>query len=255
MRVVEWGAASHRSGRARAAARSAAVTVLASSMATVIGPTPPGHGRDVAGALGARRELDVAAELAVGAAVDADVDHDRAGADPRAAHEPGLPGRRRPRRRRGRPRPARSARARVADRDGRVPLEQQERDRLADEQAPADHDRARAPRARTPISSRSRITPSGVHGRSPGWPARRRPWLTGWRPSTSFSGGMRLDHRLRVERPRAAAAARGCRARRGSRAERRATRPSSSACDVVAGRRWPNDAHADLGARLSLLPT
>ena len=53
----------------------------------VIGPTPPGTGVIHAGALLRRVEVDVAAELAVGQPVDADVDHDRARLDPVARDE------------------------------------------------------------------------------------------------------------------------------------------------------------------------
>ena len=116
--------------------------MLASSIATVIGPTPPGTGVMQRRAR-ARRELDVADELAVSDAVDADVDHDGAGLDPLAADQPGLADRR------DHDVGAADlggevARARMTDRHGRVPLEQQQRDRLADQEAPPDDDGARA---------------------------------------------------------------------------------------------------------------
>ena len=60
------------------AAFSAPRTVLPSSIAIVIGPTPPGTGVIARGDLRDRVEVDVARELAVGQPVDADVDHDRA---------------------------------------------------------------------------------------------------------------------------------------------------------------------------------
>ena len=60
------------------------------SIATVIGPTPPGTGVMNAALRRADFELHVADELAVRQAVDADVDHDGAGLDPFAAHDAGL---------------------------------------------------------------------------------------------------------------------------------------------------------------------
>ncbi len=53
----------------------------------VIGPNASGHGRDPGRTLFRRREIDVAAKLPFGVAVDADIDHDRAGLDPVALHE------------------------------------------------------------------------------------------------------------------------------------------------------------------------
>ena len=48
---------------------------------------------------------------------------------------------------------------------------------------------ARLPEIGISYAFSSSITPSGVHGLSPGNPAARRPRLTSVRPSTSFSGG------------------------------------------------------------------
>ena len=53
-------------------------------MAIVIGPTPPGTGVIQPGDFLDRVEIDVAGELAVGQAVDADVDHAGTGFDHRA---------------------------------------------------------------------------------------------------------------------------------------------------------------------------
>jgi hypothetical protein len=52
--------------------------VLASSMVMVIGPTPPGTGVIWPGDFETAGEIDVAAQFAVGQAVDADVDDDGA---------------------------------------------------------------------------------------------------------------------------------------------------------------------------------
>ena len=77
------------------------------------------------------------------------------------------------------------ARARVADRHGRVPLEQQQRDRLADQEAPADDDGARAAQRdarsrRAGASPRAACTaavPARPRAAAPGSPGagRRRP--------------------------------------------------------------------------------
>ena len=121
-----------------AACAFAASSVLRSSIAIVIGPTPPGTGVIRRGALGGRREGDVADQAGVGA-VDADVDHRGALLDPVALDELGPPDRgdehvgaaadRRE-----------VARARVAGGDGGVGGQQQRRDRLADEVRAADDD-------------------------------------------------------------------------------------------------------------------
>src|SRR6266481_5940017 len=102
-------------------------------------PNAARHRRDPGGALARGGELDVADELAVGGAIDADVDHHRTVANPVAAHEL-----RASNRGDDDVRAAHDggeiAGARVANRHGRVLLEQHERDRLADEVAAADDD-------------------------------------------------------------------------------------------------------------------
>ena len=93
------------------------------------------------------------------------------------------------RRRRGRRPPRGRACASGTSSPSRA-LEQQQRHRLADQQAAPDDDGVRAPRASAPVSSSRRMMPSGVHGRRPGRPASRRPWLIAVRPSTSLSGAI-----------------------------------------------------------------
>ena len=89
--------------------RGAALTVLRSSIAIVIGPTPPGTGV-IARARSARRlEVDVAHQPLVGA-VHADVDHGRPLADHVAASR-GAAARRRPRATSARPADLRRGRA------------------------------------------------------------------------------------------------------------------------------------------------
>jgi hypothetical protein len=68
-------------GRDSAAARSAASSVFTSSIARVIGPTPPGTGVIQPATSLHAVEVDVAAELAGVVAVHADVDDHRAGLD------------------------------------------------------------------------------------------------------------------------------------------------------------------------------
>ena len=60
---------------------------FSSSIAIVIGPTPPGTGVIQPATLFHRVEVDVAGELAVGQAVHADVDHAGSGFDHVRAHE------------------------------------------------------------------------------------------------------------------------------------------------------------------------
>jgi len=111
--------------------RVAAATQFSSSIAIVIGPTPPGTGViDPATLLG--RKIDVAGERPVGKTVHANVDHTCAGLDHLARDEPGAAdggdqnvGLARDR--------AELCRLRVAYRDGRVALQEQERERLADD--------------------------------------------------------------------------------------------------------------------------
>ena len=112
-------------------------------MAIVIGPTPPGTGVIQAARSRRRRELHVAAQLAVGAAIDAHVEYERAFANPftrdvgRLAH--------------GRDHEFRAlhfaaqvARARVAHGDGRAREQQLQRHRTADDVRRADHHGAQA---------------------------------------------------------------------------------------------------------------
>ena len=106
------------------------------------GPTPPGTGRDRRGDLDRRREVDVADDAAVDD-VDPDVDDDGAGLEHRAGDEAGMAG--------GddhdvgpRDVGGEVARPRVADRDGRVLLDEQERGRHPDDRGATDDDRVAA---------------------------------------------------------------------------------------------------------------
>ena len=114
------------------------MSVLRSSIAIVIGPTPPGTGVSSPAYVAHGVEVDVAAEALV-EAVHADVDDRRAGLHRVGADQPwdadgsyqhvgaGADSRQ-------------VARARMADRDRRVALQQQVREWLADEvRAPHDH--------------------------------------------------------------------------------------------------------------------
>ena len=131
---------------------------------------------------------------------------------------------------------SRSLGARVADRDGRVGLEQQVRDRLADDVAAADDDRPRAlqPRSRTPRAAR--MIPSGVAGTSAGRPRYSWPAFAGWKPSTSFAGSTASMTRLSSR-----CAGSGSWTRipsTASSAFSSATSSRSSSSVVSAGRRW-----------------
>ena len=168
-------------------------SVLRRSMATVIGPTPPGHRRDPRGDLGRRREVDVAAERCRRRACGSHVDDHRPRLDPVGrdllgpAHgddqDVGLPGDR-----------GRVLGAGVADRDRRVAP-------LAPSGAAAGPSACRrsatgpAP-PRGPRGSRLRHR-SGARGSPAACTARtggtlgQQPELTGWKPSTSLSGSTR----------------------------------------------------------------
>ena len=136
---------------------AAACSVLRSSIAIVIGPTPPGTGVIAPARSHRRVEVDVADEAVVGA-VDADVDHDRARLDPVALDHPVAAD--------GGDQHVGAAadlgevaRARVADRDGRVGAEQQRGHRLADEVRAADDDGLGALELRRRAAASSSITP------------------------------------------------------------------------------------------------
>ena len=183
--------------------------------------------------------------------IDADVDHDRAGRIHSPRTSPAWPAAAtttsaRP------TSPARSARARVADGDRRVPLEQQQRHRLADQHAPADHDRARAPQRRRPPRRAGASRRAACTGAAPACPARRRPWLTGCSPSTSFAGGI-ASITACASRPSGSGSCTRMPCTRASCPSSR-TSSSSSAC-VVAGRQPVAERRdADLAHACSLLP-
>ena len=176
----------------------AALSVLRSSIAIVIGPTPPGTGVMQPGDARATASKSTSPHEPVVGAVHADVDHRGARLDPVGADQPRHAdggdqhvGARADRRQ--------VARARVADRDRRVALQQQVRDRLADEVRAADDDRLGAlerdaVRGRAARSRRSACTAAG-----PACPAASRPALIGVSPSTSLSGSIRRGQRGAVE--------------------------------------------------------
>ena len=105
------------------------------------------------------------------------------------------------------------ARARVADRDGRVALEQQQRDRLADEPL-RPITTACAPLSATPLRSSTSMMPSGVQGR--GRPAGEQATGVARVQAVDVLGGVdALRSRAPREVASAAAAGRGCRRRGG----------------------------------------
>ena len=115
--------------------------MLRSSIATVIGPTPPGTGVIRPARSAAAGSTSPTIPLSV--RVDADVHDGGAFLDVGGADEPAAAGGDDEHVRVARP-SGEVGRARVADGDGGVALEQQVRDRLADDLAAADHDRVRA---------------------------------------------------------------------------------------------------------------
>ena len=174
--------------------RAAETKVLRIRQAMVIGPTPPGTGVIAPATSHGFVERDVADQLARAVGLLdpllPDVDHRRARLDPVAADQLG---------------PAdrgdddvgapngggQIARARMRDGDRAVRPKQQLRHRLADDVRAADHDGVEP--GKSPSSCCSSIRqPSGVQGTKPWRPIARRPAFTGWKPSTSLSGRMRV---------------------------------------------------------------
>ena len=138
-------------------------------------------------------------------------------------------------------------RVRVADRDGRIRLQEQMRDRLADDVAAADDDRAGA------------VERDLVLGEQRHDPERRRRHVRR-PPEVELARVERVDavdvldrvDRARSRAPRrgrpGAGAGRGSRRRRRRRSARRRRRRSSS-CEIVRGQLAVDRAHPGLGAR------
>jgi hypothetical protein len=173
------GSAPRRPPPARLAAALAASSVLRSSIAIVIGPTPPGTGV-ISPARSAAASKSTSPRGLVGA-VDADVDHRRARLDPVALDS------------RGRPTAATSTSARRQTSRGRACASGRRsrwrwrpaaaRERAADEVG-APTRPPRRPRAARRGGAAAPSRPTGVHGRRPG-----RPWASS--PPTSASGRRR----------------------------------------------------------------
>ena len=200
-----------RATRARSArALRAASSVLCSSIAIVIGPTPPGTGVIAPATSRAGLEVDVADEPVVGA-VDPDVDDRRAGLDPIARDQP-----------RAADRGDQDVGAAADRRRGRAVREWQTvtvasafsssaDKRPADEDRAADDHRLGALGRRPRRRASSSITPAGVQGTRPGRPWASRPALAGGQPvdvlgrrrsrSTTASWSMRVGQRELDEDP------------------------------------------------------
>ncbi len=181
-----------------ASCNSAARSVLASSVAIVIGPTPPGTGVIHRRASFAAAKSTSPHSLPSARAIDADVDDDRARLDPVALHE--LRACRR--RRRRCPPAARGPAGRASSSGRRSPCS-------APSAAPAPsagrrcstarsrpHACRRDPRRSPPAASCSR---RACTGRSVGRFSTSRPMLYGWKPSTSLSGVDALGDELVVD--------------------------------------------------------
>ena len=167
----------------------AAATVLMSSIATVMGPTPPGTGVIHAARSRALAKstsptsLPLASRLmptsiTIAPSLDP-IAEDHPWTADRRDHDVGAPHDRR-----------QVAGARVTHRHGRVLLEEEQAHGLPDQETPADDDRVGAGEGATEFPARRRMIPSGVQGRRPGTPASNRPWLIAVRPSTSFPGAI-----------------------------------------------------------------
>ena len=215
----------------RRRARTHASNVLRNSIATVIGPTPPGTGvmneaRRSAAAY-STSPTSVAAD-----AIDADVDHDRAGLDPFAAHQLGAADRRDDdvgsAHLRGEVR-----RARMAHDHRRVALEQHHGDRLADEHRATDDDGMQAVRIGAgPIEE---IHAADRRARpQTGAPGEQRALVQRMQPVDVFARIDRGDRGFRIEMTRAAASARGCHRCRCARCTSRTT-SSNRPIDAEAG--------------------
>ena len=210
-------------------------TVLSSSIAIVIGPTPPGTGVRKPGELGGAG-LDVADEPVVGA-VDADVDHGRALPSPSGAAR--SPARRR-RRRARRPREVSAARSRV--REWQIVTVACRCRSSSAAGLPTMSLRpittAFAPSSSTPYSSSSSSTPSGVPGTSAGRAGEQQARVHRMEAVDVLHRIDGADHARLVDPVRAAAAGRGCRRRRRRRSARRRARaaPPRSSSPAGAGR-------------------
>ena len=170
---------------------SAASTVFSISVATVIGPTPPGTGVIHDARSRGRREFHVAGQRPSARSVDADVDDHRARLDPVAFHQTGSADRHGDDIAAGN-HICKVAREFMAANRRAAGQQQLQRERPADVIGNADDHRRAAthrPIGCAPAAS-SRL--SDVHGRKPRWRSASWPMFSGWNPSTSLRGSMRL---------------------------------------------------------------
>ena len=175
---------------ARTLGRRAAAYLRAASRSSS-GPTPPGTGRDRAGHLGHRLEVDVADQAVVGA-VRADVDHRRARLHHLGGHQA--------RRADGRDQDvgARADRGEVArcasgrrSRSRSRPSSSAASGRPTRIERPSDH-RLGALDLGARLAAAARSRRCGVHGTSPGRPWASSPALAAVSPSTSLAGSIAL---------------------------------------------------------------
>ena len=198
----------------------AASSVFCSRQAIVIGPVPPGIGV-IAPAICDTGSKSTSPTMPALGARDADIDHRCARLHVRGGDHPRLAGR-------GDDDVGLAAdldeiaRARMGQRDRRVDTFAAEQQRPSAGRPMSNGRRRR--RACRPSGSRSaRATASrraACNRRGPRWPRTSRPSDASVRPSTSFSAGIIAAAAPRRDR-RAAAAGRGCRARRGRRPTQR----------------------------------
>ena len=231
-------------GQARARAAS---SVLPSSIAIVIGPTPPGTGVIAPATSRAASKSTSPHELAVGVAVDADVDHRGARLDPVAAHQRGPSRRRRPATSALDASPRRRSRgARVAHASpSRCASSSEQRQRAADEDRAADDHRRGALELDAGVRRAARMQPVRRARHEPRAALRQRGRaLVGVRPSTSLAGSIAADHLVLVDLPGSGSWTRMPSTSASASSSARA--PSSSAS--ASPRREPvvDRAHADL---------
>jgi hypothetical protein len=167
-------------------------------MVMVIGPTPPGTGVIAEATWLTGREVDVAAELAIGQAIDADVDDHRAGLDhlggDEAAHLPSAATRMSARR-------VWKARSRVCEWQ-MVTVAPACISSIAIG-LPTMFERpmttASLPLRSMPASAKNFITPYGVHGMKRGLPCIRAPKFSAWKAVDVLFRRDGLEYRVAVK--------------------------------------------------------
>ncbi len=202
-----------------------------------MGPTPPGTGVMAPATAQASSKATSPTSRPSAPAVDADIDHHRAGGDPLPAHHLGTADR--GDQHLGAPAfLGQVAGARMGDGDGAIGAEQQLRHRPADDLRAPQHHRARATQRhaefRQDVHHPTRR--AGHQARL----ARRRggPALSGWKPSTSLAGSTAAIAGLGPDMRRQGQLHAGCRPPPGRRSARRCAPAARPRWSRRAGARW-----------------